>query len=103
MDDKNKTDNVIELTEPATAHGKEITSITLRKPIGGDVIECGHPMTMISDGDGGLEMKINPRIIGKLISRLGDVPLSTVKGLEVDELMEGQKIIMSFFGNAQKT
>ncbi len=93
----------IKLSKPVSAHGAEITSITLREPMGGDVIDCGFPMTMIASEGNDTEMRIDARIIGKYISKLGDVPLSTVKNLSMADIQAAQGIIMGFFGDTQES
>lgn len=83
----------IPLSKPIQAHGQEVHEIDLREPDGGDVMECGYPLTI---GDG--EARPNADIVGKLIVRLGGIPLSSVKQLSARDFQACLGGVLSFFG-----
>tara|TARA_R110002110_G_scaffold64634_7_gene178586 strand:+ start:932 stop:1312 length:381 start_codon:yes stop_codon:yes gene_type:complete len=103
----------IPLTGDAEAHGEKITSITLRPPVGKDFVTCGYPMIMISPDEamsdttdqaemsGAGEFRPNAGAIAKLISRLGNVPYSTVSNLNAMDFNACMMGVLSFLGETK--
>jgi hypothetical protein len=91
----------VELTKPIQAHGEERKTIELREPTGADIAACGFPFSFtLAQGDEGQTMTPNAAAIGGLISRLGDIPRSSVNQLSFPDWMECMGAIFSFFGGS---
>lgn len=106
---------VVDLAYPVSAHGREISQITLRRPKGSDYVVCGYPLIMVAPGetpqddDGNLidnvplditaEYRPNASAIAKLIARCGDVPSSTVKALDGSDFNDCLMAILGFLGD----
>lgn len=89
---------VITLSKPITAHGEEIAEITLREPIGGDIMEIGQPTLMIPSADGtSVGVEIRASIIGRYVMKLGGIPLPSVKALAPEDFTKCQNAVMGFF------
>jgi hypothetical protein len=88
------------LTEPIQAHGNEITEIEFRRPNGGDVAACGFPFNFTVNEDGTQTMKPEAAAITALISRLGNIPLSSARALSFTDWMTCMGEIFSFFGQS---
>jgi Phage tail assembly chaperone proteins, E, or 41 or 14 len=92
----------VPLKRPVQAHGKEIGSITIRRPKGGDITACGFPMLMAGDGSGtDAQGQPDARAISKYIARLGDVPASTVAALDAEDWQACMVVVMGFFGGSE--
>lgn len=89
----------VKLSKPITAHGEEVTQITLREPTAEDVMQVGSPQLLIPSADGeSVGIEIRGKVIGQYISRLGSIPLSSVKSLPIGDFTRCQGEIMNFFG-----
>lgn len=84
----------IELSKPVEAHGEQISKLTLRDPVAGDVMECGYPVKSDGKGGGGMDAEV----IGKLVVKLANVPPSTVKSLSISDFNKCIEVVMGFFG-----
>jgi hypothetical protein len=82
------------LSSPISAHGKEISEICLRPVRAGDVMECGYPVLAL---EGGESTRVDPQAVGRLISKLGDIPLSSVKSMSIEDFNGCAAVMMSFF------
>lgn len=83
----------ISLGNPITAHGAEVSELTLREPTAGDVMECGYPLGMQD------ELAIPQAApIGRLIARLAGIPPSSVKQLAVPDYNRAMGVVLGFFG-----
>jgi len=93
---------VIPLTKPIPAHGEEISSLTLRDPSSEDVMDLGYPfLVQVGDsGTTGLEMR--PKVVARYVSKLGQIPLSSVGKLDIPDLMKCQAAVMGFFGELEE-
>ena len=92
----------IPLTGDAEAHGEKITSITLRPPVGKDFVTCGYPMIMISPDEAMSDTTDQAEMSGaKLISRLGNVPYSTVSNLNAMDFNACMMGVLSFLGETK--
>ncbi len=83
----------IQLTKPITAHGKEVSELSLREPTAGDVMECGYPLGM----EGELAIP-QAAPIGRLIGRLAGIPPSSVKQLSMPDYTAAMGSVLGFFG-----
>jgi len=84
----------IKLSQPITAHGETIDSITLREPTGGDFIDIGHPLNINSDESFYFRMDV----IAKYIVRLGKIPSSAVREISPNDLQKIALEVASFLG-----
>ena len=91
----------IKLSKPITAHGEEISEITLREPTPDDVMQVGSPQLLIPSADGeSVGIEIRAKVVGQYIARLGAVPLSSVKTMSMGDFNRAQGVVMGFFGGA---
>lgn len=83
----------IQLGKPITAHGAEISELTLREPNAGDVMECGYPLGMQGD-------LVIPQAgaIARMVSRLAGIPPSSVKQLSMADYNSAMGAVLGFFG-----
>ena len=89
----------VKLSKPISAHGEEISEITLREPTPEDVMQVGSPQLLIPSADGeSVGIEIRGKVIGQYISRLGSVPMSSVKAMTIGDFTRCQGVIMGFFG-----
>lgn len=89
----------VKLSRPITAHGEEVSEITLREPTAEDVMQVGSPQLLIPSADGeSVGIEIRGKVIGQYISRLGAIPMSSVKALPIGDFTRCQGEIMNFFG-----
>jgi Phage tail assembly chaperone proteins, E, or 41 or 14 len=91
---------MITLSEPIEAHGNQLTTLEFRKPNGGDVAACGFPFSFTISEEGGQIINPNAPAITQLISRLGNIPLSSAKALDFADWMAAMTEIFSFFGES---
>lgn len=87
----------VTLSRPIQAHGEERKEIELREPNGGDIAACGFPFTFSADG---AQQTVNAAAIGALISRLGNIPPSSVNSLSFTDWAECMGAIFNFFGQS---
>ena len=83
----------ISLSKPITAHGAEISELTLREPNAGDVMECGYPLGVAE----GLAIP-QAATIGRFIARLAGIPPSSVKQLSMGDYNTAVGVVLGFFG-----
>lgn len=88
----------VKLSKPLTAHGEEVTEITLRQPIADDVMQIGVPQLLIPSADGeSVGIEVRAKLIGQYITRLGSIPPSSVKQMALGDFQRCQAVVMSFF------
>ena len=96
------------LSRPTQAHGEEIDTLRLREPNAGDIAATGEPFTITNldelaaaeAGGGGSSMPKfawNMAATVALISRLADVPRSTVASISQGDLFKLQMVLVGFF------
>lgn len=89
----------IQLSQPVTAHGAEITEITMREPVPADTMDLGMPYVIdVSSDDPAIAFK--PSVIAKYVVRLAGVPMSTVKALSMSDWQALQVEVQGFFGRS---
>ncbi|MBK3797871.1 phage tail assembly protein [Azospirillum brasilense] len=93
------SDNTVTLKKPIQAHGDEATTLTFREPNGDDVMACGYPLQMHGDGS------VVPiaGVVGKYISRLANIPASSVKSLSVTDFQSCMAVVLPFFTGAAES
>lgn len=88
----------IPLSNPITAHGNEIESVTLRRPKGKDIVACGYPLQL---GEGAAVPQAGA--IAKYIARLGGIPPSSVDKIDPEDFNACMSVIVGFFGQSDQT
>lgn len=90
----------VPLKKTITAHGKEIDEITLRAPEPTDVMEEGVPSLLIPSADGkSVGVEVRARVVGRYISRLGAIPMSSVKSMSMGDFQRCMNAVMGFFSD----
>ena len=86
----------IQLTKPITAHGEEVSELTLREMTPGDVIECGYPIAF----DGSV---VTPQMgpVAKLIARLSGIPPSSVRQMGMPDYNAAMGAVLGFLGELE--
>lgn len=91
------------LTEPIQAHGKTVTELELRKPLGGDIRKCGTPTKQERTDSGTTLHHVDTEVVAKLISEIAGIPPSSVNLMSAPDFMEATGIIVGFFNQPVKT
>jgi hypothetical protein len=91
------------LNQPIQAHGAEMSELEFRNPNGGDVAACGFPFSFTVTEEGAQVIHPNAPAITALISRLGNIPLSSARALSFADWMACMTEIFSFFGQSMPT
>lgn len=86
----------VPLSKPVTAHGEELSVLTLREPVPEDLMQLGSPMLMIPSADGDLGLDVRPKVVAAYISRLAGIPMSSVKALSIADFMACQGALLPF-------
>jgi hypothetical protein len=89
---------IFQLPRPVMAHGEEITELELAEPTSKMVMALGYPYMAIDVGDGEPGVELRPKVAGRYIMQLAQVPLSTVEALPIPVLQEIHGWLMGFFG-----
>lgn len=92
--------NTIPLTKPITAHGEEVTALIFREPVPRDLMELGSPMLMVPGSDGTVGLDIRHAVVGRYISRLAAIPMSSVNDLSVADFLACSGAILPFLQGA---
>ncbi len=90
-------DTIVQLSKPISAHGEEVTSLTLREPTGKDVKECGVPFGIEGGG-----VVLQPAPAAKLISRLAGIPSSSVDALSAPDFLTLANTVIGFFSSSRE-
>ncbi len=87
-----------DLEHPVMAHGESISSLTIRPPTGNDIAQCGFPFAQERNPRSGrLVDTIEMDSMRALLSRCGNVPLSTIDALAAVDIYAGVDAVKSFF------
>jgi hypothetical protein len=85
----------INLSSPITAHGEEVTELTLQEPTGKHIREIGSiPFGIDSSGD----IKLDAKSIAQYISKLCAIPMSSVDAINPGDFFEISWLIVGMFG-----
>jgi hypothetical protein len=88
----------LKLRKPIKAHGEEIAELTFREPTGKDIREIGVPFALASGGDGEGVAVFNSSVIARYVSRLANVPTSSVDQMSAIDWRNAMAIVNGFFG-----
>ena len=110
-------DVVVRLSKPVqsvSGNGDpmEITSVTLRRPIGLDLMRAGTVMRVIAAGDpdpddpfskapGEMAVEVKMDGMGKLIARCARIPLRAVEQMDGADVIECSTVVQGFLGKDQ--
>lgn len=89
----------VKLSQHITAHGQELSEITLREPTTKDVIELGLPTLIIPSEDGkSAGVEVRQRVVARYIMKLAAIPLGAVESLSMHDFSTCTAAVMGFFG-----
>lgn len=94
MDDMTKI--IVELTEPVTHGGTELTELEFRKIATKDLIAIGNVYNFSGDDDE-VAIDVNTKRISKYIVKLASVPPSVVSSLSTEDFVACQDVVLGFF------
>ncbi|ASV33128.1 hypothetical protein CJJ18_02390 [Candidatus Williamhamiltonella defendens] len=81
------------LARPIQAHGETVTVLEFREPTGKDVRELGYPYQLGQDD----AVKLLAGVTAKYVSRLSDIPLSSVDTMSPADLNAAGWQVAGFF------
>lgn len=90
--------SIVKLSKPITAHGDEVSELTLREPTIADVSEIGYPYLVHTSEEADAVIEMRPRVIVKYVSRLAGIPMSSAQQVSLADLSKLQAVVMGFFG-----
>jgi hypothetical protein len=91
---------VFPLKKPVPAHGDQLQELVLAEPDSRMVMDLGYPYLVIENGgEGGVQLQ--PKVAGRYLMRLAQVPLSTIEKLAISDLQQLQAWLMGFFGEGE--
>jgi hypothetical protein len=93
----------VKLAKPITAHGQSVTSLTLADPTAGDLFKSGVPFKVETVRDGGTRTVYDTGAIRNMISRLANIPTSSVDMMTPGDFMKCANIIVNFTASAPET
>lgn len=88
---------VVPLSKSIKAHNEELDQLELRKPTVEEIMDVGTPFLIIA-GDDEQKIEVRNKVIGKYISLLAGIPISSVKQLEIPDFLQAQAKVLGFFG-----
>jgi len=88
----------LELEEPVNAYGEMVKSLTLKSPIGSDILACGYPFsTERNPRSGTVTDAINVPAARLLLSKMAQVPEGTIDQLTALDFFKAVEIVKFFF------
>jgi hypothetical protein len=91
---------VYPLKKPVTAHGEQVSELLLAEPDTKLVMELGYPYLGIAS-DNGAGVQLQPKVAARYLSRLAQVPMSTIEQIAIPDLHELHGWLMGFFGEGE--
>ena len=89
----------VQLNKPITAHGEEVSQITLREPTTKDVIELGLPTLIVISEDGkSTGVEVRQKVAARYIMKLAAIPLGAVESMSMQDFSSCTAAVMGFFG-----
>lgn len=89
------------LSKPVMAHGTERTEIELREPNAGDIAACGYPFVFINNDGAGMQTAPNTAVISAYVSRLAQIPPSSVAQMNAVDWNACMGVVLGFFGQSE--
>jgi len=94
-------DDNVTLSRAYKAHDEDVQRIRFRRPTGRDVAQCGYPFRVVQSAGvpDGIEYKVVPESVSKLIVALSEPPLprSTVDTFDIRDWNACSSRINGFF------
>lgn len=94
-------DDAVYLSRAYQAHGEEVRVVRFRRPTGRDAAQCGYPFRVVQSpgSPDGMEYKVIPESVSKLIVALSSPPLprSTVDAMDIRDWTACSGKINGFF------
>ncbi len=88
----------LQLEEPLNSYGETITKLSIACPRGSDILECGYPFaTERNPRTGTMSDSINVPALRLLLSKMAQVPESTIDQLSSLDFFKAVDIIKFFF------
>lgn len=90
--------STVKLSKPITAHGDQVSELTLRQPTVEDLMELGSPTLLVPSADGsGVGVDVRPAVVARYVSRLAAIPMGSVKALSMADFQQCTGVVMGFF------
>lgn len=86
-----------ELKKEIEVRGEKISSLELREPTGGDMIDSGFPFDLSLTAEKDLRTHYNTQAVSSLIVRLCNIPASSVRQIAPGDLLKLSGLLQSFF------
>jgi len=87
---------VHELEKPIQAHGEDVTTLTFREPTARDLLQVGNPVIFNMFANPPV-VTHDPVVMAAMLSRLGNVPPSSIEQLTTRDLIDCSWGITRFF------
>jgi len=89
---------ILRLNKPIMAHGEEIKEISCREPTARDIMDIGNPVHVeyVAEEDKSV-VTINDKRMGLMISRLGEIPPSSVRSMATRDFAGAAWVLQNFF------
>ena len=84
------------LSRPVSAHGAEVDCLEFREPTGGDIASVGFPLRYKIEADETVMIDFKHKEMSAMVSRLTDVPLSTVTRLPAKDWQAAAWLVAGF-------
>jgi Phage tail assembly chaperone proteins, E, or 41 or 14 len=89
------------LSEPVSAHGKDLTTLSFKKPTGATIRRCGAPTKMQRVDGGEPVMLLDMDSYARYISECASIPLPSVDALSAEDFFACIGVIDGFFGQSK--
>lgn len=91
----------VPLSKPINAHGESVIELELREPGGEDLMDIGYPYIVVQSDTGGQGVELRPKVVARYVSKLAQIPMSSVKQIGLADLQKLQGVVMGFFGQEE--
>jgi hypothetical protein len=93
-----RTPITISLDDPVNAYGEQVATLVINSPKGADILECGYPFaTERNPRTGAMSDTINVPAMRQLLSKMAQVPESTIDQLCAVDLYRAIEAVKFFF------
>jgi hypothetical protein len=89
------------LAQPVAAHGKDIATLTFKKPNGATIRRCGAPTKIQRAESGEAVMLLDMDSYGRYISECAQIPMPSVDALSAEDFFACVGVIDGFFGQSK--
>jgi hypothetical protein len=81
--------------------GKEVASLSFRKPTGADIRACGAPVDSVQGVDEATLNRLNTESIAQYIVRLAGIPMQSVNAMSPQDFFACANVVSGFFQPAK--